>query len=83
MASICSLKWDLIVFGKTGPDEGYHGSVPNLPFWTEVFPHYSKDEIVFLYGGDECIDMTYGNHYRDHILKHAQYGSCFVRELRR
>lgn len=83
MASICSHKWDLIVFGKTGPDEGYHGSIPNLPFWTEVFRHYSKDEIVFLYGGDECIDMTYGNHYRDHILKHAQYGSCFVRELRR
>lgn len=83
MASICSHKWDLVVFGKTGPDEGYHGSIPNLPFWTEVFRHYSKDEIVFLYGGDECIDMTYGNHYRDHILKHAQYGSCFVRELRR
>jgi len=83
MASICSRKWDLVVFGKTGPDEGYHGSIPNLPFWTEVFRHYSKDEIVFLYGGDESIDMTYDNHYRDHILKHAQYGSCFVRELRR
>jgi hypothetical protein len=38
---------------------------------------------VFLYGGDECIDLTFDNRYKSHILQHAQYGFCFVRELNR
>lgn len=75
--------FDLIVYGKVGPDESWEGSIPHMPLWDRVSKTYGKKEIVFLYGGDECIDLTYPNHYREHILHHAQYGHCFVRELRR
>ena len=69
------------IYGKVGPDEGEEGSLPNLPFWKEVFKRYSREEIVFWYGGDEMQDMTYGNLYSYHLVQHCQYAHCFVREL--
>jgi hypothetical protein len=80
--SIQEKAWDLVVFGKTGPDEGHEGGAPYLPFWSDILAHYGKDQIAFLYGGDECIDLTHSNRYREHIKYHSQYGKCFVRELR-
>jgi hypothetical protein len=74
--------WDLIVYGKVGPDELVEGSHPNMPLWDHVFKQYGKHEIVFLYGGDECIDLSYENRYRQHILYHSQYANCFVREYK-
>ena len=74
--------FDLIVYGKVGPDEGHEGSLSGFPLWEHVFPRYSRDEIVCLYGGDECIDLTSDNEYRRHIYLVAQYAMCFVRELR-
>lgn len=74
--------FDLIVYGKVGPDEGHEGSLSGFPLWEHVFPRYSRDEIVCLYGGDECIDLTSDNDYRRHIYLVAQYATCFVRELR-
>lgn len=75
--------WDLIIFGKVGPDELWEGSIPNLPLWNMVYENYCKDQIVFLYGGDECIDLTYDNRYSHHIMYHGNFGHCFVRELKR
>jgi hypothetical protein len=75
--------WDLIVYGKVGPDELWEGSIPNLPLWNQVNQKYTKEQIVFLYGGDECIDLTYNNKYSQHISYHGQFGHCFVRELKR
>ena len=79
--SIRQKKWDMIIYGKVGPDESAIGSVPNLPYWNEVFKRYSRDEIVFWYGGDGMQDMTYANRYSDHLVRHCQYARCFVREL--
>ena len=79
--SIQQKKWDIIIYGKVGPDETAVGSVPNLPYWGEVFKRYSRDEIVFWYGGDEMQDMTYANRYSEHLVTHCQYARCFVREL--
>jgi hypothetical protein len=74
--------FDMIIYGKVGPDEGHEGSIQSgMPLWKDVFHNYNKNEIVFLYGGDECIDLTYPNHYKEHILYHSQFGHCFVREL--
>ena len=73
--------WDIVVFGKVGPDELIEGSIPYLPLWSHVVQHYDKDRIVFLYGGDECINLTYKNRYSEHITYHKQFGTCFVREL--
>ena len=42
---------------------------------------YTKDEIVFLYGGDACNDLSYNNVYSQHINYHKDFGVCFVREL--
>ncbi len=73
--------FDMVIYGKVGPDELHEGSHPNMPLWEHVFKRYSRDEIVFLYGGDECTNLTYDNRYKDHIMYHSQYGSCWVREL--
>jgi hypothetical protein len=75
--------WDVVIYGKVGPDELWEGSMPHLPLWNEVQQSYTKDEIVFLYGGDECIDLTYDNRYSRHIFYHGQFGHCFVRELKK
>jgi hypothetical protein len=79
--SIQQKKWDMIIYGKVGPDETSVGSIPNLPFWSHVFKRYSRDEIVFWYGGDGMQDMTYANRYSEHLVQHCQYAKCFVREL--
>lgn len=79
--SIKQKKWDMIIYGKVGPDEMEVGSVPNLPYWQHVFKRYSRDEIVFWYGGDGIQDMTYANRYSEHLARHCQYARCFVREL--
>jgi hypothetical protein len=74
-------KWDLIIYGKVGPDELHEGSHPNMPYWSQVFKRYSRDEIVYLYGGDGMVNVTQNNKYNQHILTHSQYARCFVREL--
>ena len=79
--SIESKHWDFIVYGKTGPDEGREGSIPDMPYWNHVFTHYTSDTIVFLYGGDGCQSMKHRNHYFTHLEQHSKYGHCFVREL--
>ena len=73
--------WDIIIYGKVGPDELHEGSLPHMPLWEHVFKRYSKNEIAFLYGGDGCQDMRNGNPYSGHIINHARYAQCFVREL--
>jgi len=74
--------WDLIVYGKVGPDELFEGSIPNLPLWELVHEKYNKNQIVFLYGGDEMIDLTSENTYSEHISHHSKFATCFVRELK-
>jgi hypothetical protein len=73
--------FDLVVYGKVGPDEIIVGSLPNFPLWEHVFKRYKKDEIICLYGGDRCIDLTSDNKYSRHFFHTAQYATCFVREL--
>lgn len=73
--------FDLIIYGKVGPDELYEGSHPNMPLWEHVFKRYSKDQIVYIYGGDECIDLRTNNKYSQHIINHSRFARCFVREL--
>src|SRR6185437_2176763 len=34
--------WDLIVYGKVGPDEFDEGSIPKLPLWDEVKKRYNR-----------------------------------------
>ena len=73
--------WDIIIYGKVGPDEDIEGSFPHLPLWDYVSQHYNRDKIAFLYGGDECQDMRIENKYSRHLLYHLNFAKCFVREL--
>ena len=73
--------WDLIIFGKVGPDELFEGTIPNLPLWNIVKNKYDRDKIVFLYGGDGQQNMKENNKYSNHLLYHSLFGTCFVREL--
>ena len=72
----------MIIYGKVGPDELHEGSHPNMPLWEHVFKRYNKNQIVYLYGGDECIDLTYDNRYKEHIMYHSQFAHCFIREYK-
>lgn len=72
--------WDLIVYGKTGPDELEGGGEDRL-LWQDVKGRYLKDQIVFLYGGDHPFNLMRPDHYRNHLTASAQHGVCFVREL--
>jgi hypothetical protein len=81
-ASIVAKEWDVVLYGKVGVDETVLGSVPNLPFWSEISGTYGPEEIAFLYGGDGCQDMTIGSVYGRHLLTHMDRGVCFVREIR-
>ena len=74
--------FDMIVYGKVGPDEGPEGSYPNFPLWNYVHERYNRDEIICLYGGDECTDNTCDNIYSEHIYFISQFATCFVRELK-
>lgn len=73
--------WDLVIFGKVGPDELELGTIPKLPLWDVVKDHYGPNEIVFLYGGDGQQNMRTTNKYSNHLLYHSLFGTCFVREL--
>jgi hypothetical protein len=76
--------FDTIIYGKVGPDELHEGSHPNMPLWEHIFKRYTRDEIIFLYGGDECTNLSAENsRYYQHIMHHSQFGHCFVRELQR
>jgi hypothetical protein len=74
-------KWDVVLYGKIGPDELDEGSIEGMKYWREISSHYSSNEIAFLYGGDECQDMTTENRYSGHLMYHCQRGICFVREI--
>lgn len=81
--SIDSNYWDLIIYGKIGRDEYHEGTIPNLPFWDIVKKRYFRNNIAFLYGGDECHNMHHDSPYKSHILYHSQFANCFVRELQK
>jgi hypothetical protein len=68
--------WDLIIFGKVGPEETILGSIPNLPLWNIVKENYNRNKIVFLYGGDSQFNFK-----NSHLKFHSLFGNCFVREL--
>jgi hypothetical protein len=84
--------WDLIIYGKVGPDE-----FCDFKFYDIVKSNYSKNQIAFIHGGDEIFNMKvkdrqafhvnmHGMHipyypYVDHLNNFKKQGTCFVREL--
>jgi hypothetical protein len=86
--------WDLIIYGKVGPDE-----FCTFPFYDIVKTKYNKNKIAFIYGGDEIFNLKitdchsyhinmfnryiYYKPYSDYLNYYKQFGNCFVRELER
>ena len=84
--------WDLIIYGKVGPDE-----YCKFPFFDIVKNVYNKNQIAFIFGGDEIFDLTQNNKnnyqinmhgvpiyyqpYIDYLNYYKHLGTCFVREL--
>ena len=84
--------WDLIIYGKVGPDE-----YCTFPFFDVVKENYNKDKIIFIYGGDEIFNLKitdahsyhtnmfnvkiYYKPYVDYLNYYKHFGTCFVREL--
>ena len=84
--------WDLIIYGKVGPDE-----YCDFPLYDIVKKKYNRNKIAFIYGGDEIFNLKvrdkrayhinmFGAHipyypYVDYLNYYKQFGTCFVREL--
>ena len=84
--------WDLIIYGKVGPDE-----FCTFPLYDIVKEKYNKNKIAFIFGGDEIFDLTvtdktsyhinmfnryiYYYPYVEYLNYYKQFGTCFVREL--
>jgi hypothetical protein len=84
--------WDLIIYGKVGPDE-----FCTFPFFDLVKQKYNRNKIAFIFGGDEIFDLTVTDDaayhinmfnrrilykpYADYLNHYRQFGTCFVREL--
>jgi hypothetical protein len=84
--------WDLIIYGKVGPDE-----FCNFPLYQTVKSKYNKNKIAFIFGGDEIYNLkvTDRHSYRvnmfnvcipywpyvEYLNYYKQFGTCFVREL--
>ena len=84
--------WDLIIYGKVGPDEYCY-----FPHFDTVKQHYNGDKLAFIFPGDEPFNMKntdpeayhvnmFGQHlrykpYTDYLNYYRQLGTCFVREL--
>jgi hypothetical protein len=84
--------WDVIIYGKVGPDE-----YCTFPLFDIVRSYYNKNKIAFIYGGDEIFNLNieddnsyhinmfnriiYYKPYRDYLNYYKQFGTCFVREL--
>jgi hypothetical protein len=84
--------WDLIIYGKVGPDEYCY-----FPHFDTVKQHYTGDKLAFIFPGDEPFNMKntdpeahhvnmFGRHirykpYTDYLNYYRQLGTCFVREL--
>ena len=84
--------WDLIIYGKVGPDESC-----TFPLYDIVKTKYNKNKIVFIFGGDEVYNLKitnkksyhinrsnkyiYYHKYYDYLNYYKQFGVCFVREL--
>ena len=84
--------WDLIIYGKVGPDE-----CCDFPLYDIVKSKYNTDQIIFILGGDEPFKVHYTDPNEYHINMHNMYiryapysdylctykdrGICFVREL--
>ena len=86
--------WDLIIYGKVGPDE-----YCNFPYFNSVKANYDKNKIAFIFGGDEIFNLKtsdyhgyrinmfnryiYYKPYADYLNYYKQFGTCFVRELKK
>lgn len=84
--------WDIIIYGKVGPDE-----FCTFPLYDIVTSYYNKDKIAFIFGGDEIFNLTctdrhsyhinmfnrpiYYYPYVDYLKYYSRFGTCFVREL--
>jgi hypothetical protein len=69
--------WDLIIYGKVGPDE-----FCDFPLYEIVKNNYNKNKIVFIFGGDEIFNLKIGNEkYSNYLNYFKDFGTCFVREL--
>lgn len=74
--------YDLIIYGKVGPDEEYIGSIDGMPFLDVSRSTYSNHELAFLFGGDAPQDLRVPtSHHTNFLHQVEQMGSCFVREL--
>lgn len=84
--------WDLIIYGKVGPDE-----YCDFPLFNVVKTKYNRNKIAFIFGGDEPFNLKITNKhehhlnffnawipywpYVDYLNYYKQFGMCFVREL--
>lgn len=76
-SKIQSHYYDIVIIGSVGPDEPKN----NMSYYNYVKKFYSKNEIVFILGGDRPYNINTSNVFHDFLNSISKYGICFVREL--
>ena len=61
--------WDLIIYGKVGPDE-----FCTFPLYDIVKQKYNKNKIAFIFGGDEIFNLK----ITDKTSYHINMFNCYI-----
>lgn len=76
--------FDFIIYGLMGKSEKHIGDIRlKTPLWNIVKENYTKDNIIFIYGGDKMHTEKNDKYVKhmEHLKYHSEHGICFVREL--
>ena len=76
-SKIKSHYYDIVIIGSVGPDEPKN----NTTYYNYVKNFYSKNEIIFILGGDRPYNINTSNKFHDFLNNISKCGICFVREL--
>lgn len=75
-------EFDFIIYAKFGIEEGPLGNLPTCLYWNDVYDNYSREKIIFLFGGDSQRPLSDSdNIFTRHMISMVPYGLCFCREL--
>ena len=69
--------YDIVIIGSVGPDEPNE----NMTYYDYVKKNYSKNEIIFILGGDRPYNINTSNQFHNFLNNISKCGICFVREL--
>jgi len=69
-------EFDLIIYGKVGNKDLSVQHCKELKYWDTVHRYYTKEQLIFVYGGENMRDREDPD-----LIYHSHFGHCIVKEL--